>query len=621
MIYLPKAGVYIVSDMGQATDMLNQLLRSINRLIQDFLQQIIIVGSFIIGNSLKRFILVSFLAFALTFITGSTVWGQIPTPNLFNNSSSSQGNIIYAPVTLDGQQLFHIAAREGKITNPNQDSTSPLQIRVNMYEENISQILSNGFNARTLRVTVTRDEERVLISVGDRRNQQNAQPLMTVTELDAQIHGVPVRSLAQRFAQIIRLALIQAQQERQPEFLQRQASVSVGIFLGIIIFTWVTSAWYKSLIKKLQRLQEEKPQEEIESAITTKQSAQNEEEKTAQMMMYCEQKLAWQRKVNINNLKRWLLVIVVFTIWVLGLAQIAGLFPFTRWLQDWLLTKPILLAIVVGTIFAIKFSEVITDYLFKKFVDSHLHTSSTSPRQVLRLTTFCNALKGAMNFIWIFIGVLWLLEKLNIPILPILAGAGIIGFALSFSSQSLIRDVINGIIILLEDQFALGDLIDVGTTVGVVENMNLRMTQIRDPQGRLSTVPNNSISTVHNLTKDWSRIVFTVEISLEIDTDKALEIIRSIACQMHYDEVWKDDVIDPVNLLGVNNISHNGTELVLWFKTQPGRQFAVAREFRRRLKYAFDRQNITVGSPHQSVYLENSPVLRLVTSQGHTRNN
>ena len=617
MIYLPKAGVYIVSDMGQATDMLNQLLRSINRLIQDFLQQIIIVGSFIIGNSLKRFILVSFLAFALTFITGSTVWGQIPTPNLFNNSSSSQGNIIYAPVTLDGQQLFHIAAREGKITNPNQDSTSPLQIRVNMYEENISQILSNGFNARTLRVTVTRDEERVLISVGDRRNQQNAQPLMTVTELDAQIHGVPVRSLAQRFAQIIRLALIQAQQERQPEFLQRQASVSVGIFLGIIIFTWVTSAWYKSLIKKLQRLQEEKPQEEIESAITTKQSAQNEEEKTAQMMMYCEQKLAWQRKVNINNLKRWLLVIVVFTIWVLGLAQIAGLFPFTRWLQDWLLTKPILLAIVVGTIFAIKFSEVITDYLFKKFVDSHLHTSSTSPRQVLRLTTFCNALKGAMNFIWIFIGVLWLLEKLNIPILPILAGAGIIGFALSFSSQSLIRDVINGIIILLEDQFALGDLIDVGTTVGVVENMNLRMTQIRDPQGRLSTVPNNSISTVHNLTKDWSRIVFTVEISLEIDTDKALEIIRSIACQMHYDEVWKDDVIDPVNLLGVNNISHNGTELVLWFKTQPGRQFAVAREFRRRLKYAFDRQNITVGSPHQSVYLENSPVLRLVTSQGH----
>ena len=602
--------------MSEAIDMLNQFIRSKNQLIQVFSRQISIVG-----NSIKKFILISFLAFCLTFITGHTVWGQIPTPNLFNNSSSSQGSIVYAPVTLDGRELFHIAAREGTIKNPSQDSISPLQMRVNMYEENLSEILANGFNSQSLGVTVTRDEDRALILVGNRRNQRGQQPLMTVTELDAQIHGVSVTSLAQRFAQIIRPALIQAQRERQPEFLQGQASVSGGIFLGIIVFTWFLIAWYKSLLKKFQTLQEEKPQEEIESAIANKEGVESEEQKAAQMMRYCEQKLAWQRRVNFNNLKRWLLVIALFTVWVLGLAQIAGLFPFTRWLQSWLLTKPILLAIIIGTILAIKFSEVITDYLFKKFTDLHLHRSNTSPRHILRLTTFCNALKGAMNFIWIFIGILWLFEKLNIPIFPVLAGAGIIGFALSFSSQSLIRDVINGIIILLEDQFALGDIIDVGGTVGVVENMNLRMTQIRDPQGRLSTVPNNSISTVHNLTKDWSRIVFTVEISLGTDIDRALAIVRSVACQMQNDQVWKDDVIDPVNLLGVNNISHNGTELVLWFKTQPGRQFAVAREFRRRLKYAFDRQNITVGSPQQSVYLENSPVLKLVNSQDNKRNN
>ena len=597
--------------------MLYQLPRLKNQLIQAFSRQISV------GNSIRTFILISFSVFTLTFVTDSLVWGQTPTPNLLNNSFSSQGNIVYAPVTLDGRRLFHIAAREGTIKNPNNDSISPLQVRVNMYEENISEILSNGFNPRTLRVSVTRDEDRTgaLISVADRRNEQRSQPLMTVTQLDAQIHGISVTSLAQRFAQIIRPALIQAQRERQPEFLQRQASISGGIFLGIIVSTWFIIAWYKKLLKKWQKLQEEKPQEEIESAITNKEGAQNQEQKAAQMMMYCEQKLAWMRRVNINNLKRWLLVIALFTVWILGLATIAGLFPFTRWLQDWLQTKPILLVIIIGTILAVKFSEVITDYLFKKFVDLHLHRPNTSPRHILRLTTFCNALKGAMNFIWIFIGILWLFEKLNIPIIPVLAGAGIIGFALSFSSQNLIRDVINGIIILLEDQFAIGDLIDVGSTVGVVENMNLRMTQIRDPRGRLSTVPNNSISTVHNLTKDWSRIVFTVEISLETDIDGALAIVRSVACQMQHDEEWKDDVVDPVNVLGVNNISHNGTELVLWFKTQPGRQFAVAREFRRRLKYAFDKQNITIGSPQQSVYLENSPVLTLVSSQGNTRNN
>ncbi|KST69231.1 hypothetical protein BC008_03320 [Mastigocoleus testarum BC008] len=602
--------------MDRAIDMFNQLLGSINRQIQYFSQQI-----FILGNSIQGFVLISFLVFALTLNTGSKAFGQIATPNILNNSSSSQGNIVYAPVTLDGRQLFHIAAREGTITNSTQDSISPLQVRVNMYEENISEILASPFNPRTLRVAVSRDEDRVIILVGDRRDRERTQTLMTVTDLDAQIHGVPIISLAQRFARIIRPALIQAQRERQPEFLQSQALVSGGIFSGIFVFTLILTTWYKNLLKKWRKLQEEKPREEVESASAEGETALDKEQKATQMMIYCEQKLAWQRKVNINNLKRWLLVITLFTGWVLSLAQIAGLFPFTRWLQDWLLTKPILLAIIVGTILIIKFSEVITDYLFKKIVDSHLHTSSTSPRQISRLTTFCNALKGAMNFIWMFIGVLWLLEKLNIPIFPILAGAGIIGFALSFSSQSLIRDVINGVIILLEDQFALGDIIDVGTTAGVVENMNLRMTQIRDPQGRLSTVPNNSISTVRNLTKDWSRIVFTVEIGLEEDIDRALAMIRSVACQMQHDEVWKVDVIDPVNLLGVNNISHHGTELVLWFKTQPGRQFAVAREFRRRLKYAFDKQNITVASPHQSVHLENSPVLRLVTAQGGTRKN
>lgn len=615
MIYLPKAGVYIVSYMDRAIDMFNQLLGSINRQVQYFWRQISILG-----NSIQGFVLISFLVFALTLNTDSAAFGQIATPNILNNSSSSQGNIVYAPVTLDGRQLFHIAAREGTITNSTQDSISPLQVRVNMYEENISEILASPFNPRNLRVFVSRDEDRVVILVGDRRNRET-QTLMTVTELDAQIHGVPITSLAQRFVRIIRPALIQAQRERQPEFLQSQTLVSGGIFSGIVVFTLILNAWYKSLLKKWRKLQEEKPREEVESASAGGETALDKEQKVAQMMIYCEQKLAWQRKVNINNLKRWLLVITLFTGWVLSLAQIAGLFPFTRWLQDWLLTKPILLAIIIGTILIIKFSEVVTDYLFKKFVDLHFHTSNTSPRQISRLTTFCSALKGAMNFIWMFIGVLWLLEKLNIPIFPILAGAGIIGFALSFSSQSLIRDVINGIIILLEDQFALGDIIDVGTTAGVVENMNLRMTQIRDPQGRLSTVPNNSISTVRNLTKDWSRIVFTVEIGLEEDIDRALAMIRSVACQMQHDEVWKVDVIDPVNLLGVNNISHNGTELVLWFKTQPGRQFAVAREFRRRLKYAFDKQNITVAAPHQSVHLENSPVLRLVTAQEGTRKN
>jgi small conductance mechanosensitive channel len=257
---------------------------------------------------------------------------------------------------------------------------------------------------------------------------------------------------------------------------------------------------------------------------------------------------------------------------------------------------------------------VIIDFLFRKFLDRELQKSDISARRVSRLTTFSNVLKGAITFIWMVLGILWFLEKLHIPIIPILAGAGIVGFAISFSSQNLIRDIINGAIMLWEDQFILGDLINIGGTVGVVENVNLRMTQLRQPNGSLSTISNSTISIVHNLTKDWSRIVFTVEISPEADVDQALRIVNETACGMQNDEEWKDSVIDPVNVLGVNNISHNGIEILLWFKTEPGTQFALGREFRRRLKYAFDRENINIGIPQHSLQLQNSPALRLLNS-------
>ena len=239
------------------------------------------------------------------------------------------------------------------------------------------------------------------------------------------------------------------------------------------------------------------------------------------MMHYSQQKLAWQRKLNINRLKRWILAISLFILWVLGLALIAGMFPYTRWLEDWLLTKPLLLAIILGTILGIKASTVIIDNLFRKFLDRELQKPNISARRISRLTTFCNVLNVAVTFIWMVLGILWFLEKLHIPIIPILAGAGIVGFAVSFSSQNLIRDIINGMIMLWEDQFIIGDLINISGTVGVVENVNLRMTQLRQANGILSTISNSTISTVHNLTKDRSRIVFTVEISQEVDEDKA----------------------------------------------------------------------------------------------------
>ena len=557
--------------------------------------------------SAKAFIIISLLTFSLAIFTSIQVQAK-PNPNPFINPDN-RSSIVYAPITLDGRELLYIAANRGIANNLN-GNNSPIQTRVKMYEDNLSEILATDFNPRQLYVTPAQSEQQTVILVGD-RNKLSRRKLMSVTDLDAQLHGLSVIDLAQQFSKNIRPALIKARQERKPEHLQNKIFNSLGILVGIIVLTILLIFWYKIFLKKWERLEEEKPSL---SEFVIESEATLEEQEDEQMMRYCQQKLAWQRKLNVNRLKRWILVIGLFMLWVLGLAAITGMFPYTRWLEDWLLTKPLLLAIILGTILGIKASSVIIDFLFRQFLDRELQKTDVSARHISRLTTFSNVLNGAITFIWMVLGILWFLEKLHIPILPILAGAGIVGFAVSFSSQNLIRDIINGIIMLWEDQFIIGDLINIGGTVGVVENVNLRMTQLRQANGTLSTISNSSISTVHNLTKDWSRIVFTVEISPEADVDKALRIVKETACGMQTDEEWKESAIDPINVLGVNNISHNGIEILLWFKTEPGTQFALGRELRRRLKYAFDRENIDIGIPQHSLQLENSPALRLLSS-------
>ena len=562
----------------------------------------------------KAFIVISLLTFSLIIFTNTEVQAGSSNQNPFTNASSNQSSIVYAPITLDGREIVHIAARKGTSNNLNQNTISPLDIRVEMYEENLSQIIATGFNPKTLYVTPAQNKQQTVILVGDTGKLKRSK-LMSVTELDAQLHGLSVNDLAGEYSKNIRSKLIKALQERQPASIQRNFFNSLGILAGIILLTALLVFYYKSFGKKGERLQQEEPL--LSDSGIDSENAALEAEENAQMMEYCQQKIIWQRKLNINKLKRWILVISLFLLWVLGLAAITGMFPYTRWLEDWLLTKPLLLAIILSTILGIKASDVIIDFLFRKILDRESQKSNISARRISRLTTFSNVIKGAITSIWMVLGILWFLEKLHIPIIPILAGAGIVGFAVSFSSQNLIRDIINGIIMLWEDQFIIGDLINVSGTVGVVEHVNLRMTQLRQANGILSTISNSSISIVHNLTKDWSRIVFTVDISPEADIDKALDIVKETACGMQTDEEWKDSVIDPVNVLGVNNISSNGIEIMLWFKTEPGTQFALAREFRRRLKYAFDRENIDIGIPQNSLQLQDSPALRLFTSNSN----
>jgi len=451
-------------------------------------------------------------------------------------------------------------------------------------------------------VTYRNSDKQTEIVAEDKLKSQSWQ-IGNVTELDAQIHGLSIPVLAEQWSNIIHSALLQAQQELQPQYIRRQLFLSAGIILGTILLCSLFAIWQRRLKSAWENFKQQDSlvisQEENFDLSDINASSQT------QLIDNMEQKAIRARQKNVNVLKRGLLQISHVIIWLVSLTYILGLFPHTRYLQGWLFTKWELVGIILGTYAAIRISVVVIDRILQGLLEHDRETNILSKRRKLRLTTFLHVLRGIVNYALVLLGILLVLAHLRIPITPLLAGAGIVGFAVSFGSQNLIRDLINGSLIVLEDQYAIGDVIVVGEAAGFVEDMNLRMTQLRGAEGRLTTIPNSSISIVHNLTKDWSRFEFSIRLPHDVDIERAMEIIKQVALQMEDDREWQEKIIDPVNVLGVNDISETGVEIVLWLKTQPLQQFSVGREFRRRLKLALDQEGIVISVPRYLLGLEN----------------
>ena len=188
-----------------------------------------------------------------------------------------------------------------------------------------------------------------------------------------------------------------------------------------------------------------------------------------------------------------------------------------------------------------------------------------------------------------------------INIAPILAGAGILGLAVSFGAQSLVRDIISGFFILLEDQFAVGDVIEVAGKSGVVEEITLRVVILRDLEGTMHVVPNGEVKVVSNKTRGWARAIVDIGIPYKEDVDRGLAVIRDEAAQFSTDPVWGLQLDGPVEVLGIESLGESSVLIRTLLKTQPGSQWNVAREFRRRLKKRFDRETIDIPFPQRQV--------------------
>ena len=224
-----------------------------------------------------------------------------------------------------------------------------------------------------------------------------------------------------------------------------------------------------------------------------------------------------------------------------------------------------------------------------------------------RTDTLLSVLIGIGKIFIVVVIVFMILSELDIAITPILASFGIAGLAVGFGAQYLIRDLIAGVFILIENQYRVGDWIGVSGVDGMVEEVNLRKTVLRDFDGTVHHVPNGEIKVASNLTRKFGRINLDISVAYDTDLDHAIKVINRACQEMAADEAWSKVLRHAPQALGVNKLGDSGIDIKIMGDVKPMQQWAVMRELRLRLKKAFDAEGIEIPWPHTKVYFGNAP--------------
>ena len=240
-------------------------------------------------------------------------------------------------------------------------------------------------------------------------------------------------------------------------------------------------------------------------------------------------------------------------------------------------------------------------------------------RRAVRTDTLRGALVSALTVvIYVVVGAA-VLGELGVNVAALLAGVSILGLAVSFGAQSLVKDVITGFFVLLEDQYGVGDVIRVNGGAGLsgaVESLNLRVTVLRDLDGTVHVIPNSEIKTVSVLSKDWARVVGDIDVPHDYPLEDALKLLLQVASGLHDDPAWRDKFLEPPEMLGVQTLSPTSVTIRVLMKVGPKEQWSVSREFKRRAKNALEGLGIGLASPQGSLALPTAVPAPMSDSSG-----
>jgi small conductance mechanosensitive channel len=222
--------------------------------------------------------------------------------------------------------------------------------------------------------------------------------------------------------------------------------------------------------------------------------------------------------------------------------------------------------------------------------------------ELTRLNTLLPILRNVLFVVFALLFTLVLLSEIGINIVPLLAGAGVVGIAVGFGAQTMVKDFLNGFTIILEDLIQVGDVAKLGDRVGLIEKITIRKVQLRDLQGIVYTVPFSEISIIENWTKEFSFYLMDIGIAYRENTDEVIEYLKEIDEELRKDETFGPLILEPLHILGVDQFADSAVIIKARIKTKPIKQWDVGREFNRRMKIKFDEKGVEIPFPHQTVY-------------------
>jgi small-conductance mechanosensitive channel len=272
-----------------------------------------------------------------------------------------------------------------------------------------------------------------------------------------------------------------------------------------------------------------------------------------------------------------------------------------RMMADWAAGTGIrLLLVIVGLL-----SLLLIVRISKKRVLSALDKKDASAGRIKRIKTLSMILhKVIVILIWV-LGILTILSELEVDLAPVLTVVGIAGLAFSFGAQALVKDIISGMFILIEDQVRIGDVVKIGDHAGVVEDISLRTIRLRALDGELHIIPNGNVTAIVNMTKDFSRKTFDIPVAYREDVDRVIQIVREVGDALAADPVFGKVVKGPFEVWGLERFEDSAMIIRARITTKPVKQWEIGREFNRRLKKRFDQEGIEIPFPQRVVHHRN----------------